>query len=161
MKRILKIVIAASLVIIFFASVLYVQKIDCEHFIEEISALNKQKEFSISFWEIFNPYLGRKIVELRKSYDSAYIEIFKKYNISTDDINERLDEIWNEYKFYPLLAWIIYPLLWSKLRWEYYKENALEFAKQKCKSKGEIIYDDMSRIKNIMMEGFKSVSDNL
>jgi len=154
MKRILKIVIAASVVIVFFASVLYVQKIDCENFINEISALNKQKEFSISFWEIFNPYLGGKIVELRKSYASAYIETFRKYDISTDDINERLDEIWNEYKVYPLLAWIIYPLIWQKLRWGYYKEKALELASQRCKAKG-------SRIKNIMMEEFKSVSDNL
>ena len=150
MKGKVKIVAGACIIMVIFASMTFAEGIHvseetamkessgigCEQFIIEIRALNERKEFLISPWNMFNLLIELKVERMRKDYNAAYIEIFKKYGLFTDEVFEELDEIWKDtHKKFRINPWILMlhiPYMTVKGRWEYYKERTLELAKEKC-----------------------------
>ena len=113
------------------------KKVDCEQFIEGISALNKQKYFNFGCLETLNPFFEVKAGDLRKSYDSAYIDIFREYNLSTKSINKELDRIWEGANkkvadCMKRVSALVPPAVWPIQTWEYYKSGTLKFARERC-----------------------------
>ena len=113
------------------------KKVDCEQFIEDISALNKQKEFTFGCLESLNPFFEMKVDNLRKSYDSAYTDIFRECDLSTKDINKELDRIWEDAnkRVADYMKWIsvlVSPSTWPMQTWEFYKCGALKYARERC-----------------------------
>ena len=112
-------------------------KLDCEKFIKEIIRLNKRKEFSISLLHMLNPLICLKVEKMRKSYDYAYVGIYVKYGIFTDDLYKELDISWfklgDRYRIYLFPLVLIHPYFMVTVKWKSYKRKALELARERCK----------------------------
>ncbi|MGM0411419.1 MAG: hypothetical protein ACQEQF_11755 [Bacillota bacterium] len=126
-------------------------KIDLRQFLNEIYFLGQEKEFSSSFIEGLKAevkgkftFNNTKVVKetlknKRKSYNYAYVNIFKKYNVPHKDIYEKLDSIWEELLEDTLIENIcnLFPLFieygnYGKIKrvWSTYKEKSLDLAEK-------------------------------
>jgi len=113
------------------------KKVDCEQLIKDISALNKQKEFTFGYLETLNPFFEVKAGDLRKDYDNAYSDIFNEYNLSTKGINKELDRIWEgaNKRVADYMKWVsvlVSPAVWPIQTLEFYKSGTLKYARERC-----------------------------
>ena len=136
-KEINIIKVVGTVLAISLVSVSCHKRVDCEQFIEGISALNKQKDFNFGCLETLNPFFEVKAGDLRKDYDCAYTDIFREYDLSTNELNKELDQIWEDAnkRVADYMQWIsalVSPAVWPMQIWEFYKGGTLKYARERC-----------------------------
>ncbi len=120
-------------------------KTELRQFIDKIVLLGNKNEYTSTIFEQFKNVIPGSTVEnvlinKKKSYDYEYVNIFKEYGLSTEDIYNDLDIIWDNVELPKLNLMVCvmgYPLIHSceevKAKWKNYIKETVALAKKRAK----------------------------
>jgi hypothetical protein len=104
-------------------------------FIGEIAALNNEKKFSINILEsAWYTFFDRQLRHMRQEYNRRYIAIWRKYMRLPEDLERRLDIMWQDCRRKTAAKFIyqmniLGPFTLVMMYWHCYQQEALNYAK--------------------------------
>ena len=105
----------------------------CTQMIAEIKALNAEKRYCLSFYELIPLILTKKnLQQKRMAYDDEVISILSKYGLSVTDAE--LNTVWQSvseqtWKLFRTIMALINPVSYQ---WTAYQDELLKYATLKC-----------------------------
>ena len=102
--------------------------------VQDVSALNNQREYRLKMANTFDPFLKDKISDMRQKYNLQYAGILTKHGFAVNDMHKDLNTIWRKavediIKRNRWLLMLVSPGVWDAMVWGEYKARVLDFTR--------------------------------